>query len=132
QRTAPPIVSFPEDRRLLGAASVEVAVHAVVGEVQPAALEPPRPRQAPRDVAYLRVRVREAHAEVADDRVPVPLRLRDAPPLELFQRADAERAHEAREARALRVVLRGPPDDLAASGLGHAFLPRRQCTRRGA
>src|SRR2546426_166183 len=58
-------------------------------------------------------------------RVPVPVRVCDAPPLQLFQRADAERAHEARETRALRVLSAGPPDDLAPAGLGHELPPDR-------
>src|SRR5207249_6053150 len=82
-----------------------------------------------RDVAHARVRSAEAKAEVANDLVPVPVGLRDAASLQLFQRAHTERADEAGQPRALRIFGGGPPDDLAPAGLGHPLLPRRQCTR---
>src|SRR5881409_2981758 len=111
------VVAFPDERRLLAAPEVDVAVDAVVGEVHQTAFEPARPLHTARDVAHARVRSAEAKAEVANDLVPVPVGLRDAASLQLFQRAHTERADEAGQPRALRIFGGGPPDDLAPAGL---------------
>ncbi len=123
QAPATAVVALPDDRRLLSPPGVEVAVDTVVGEAHQTALEPARPLEATGDVAHARVRTRESKAEIAHDRVPVPIGVRDAPALQLGQRADTEGSHEARDTGALGVFARGPPDDLARGGLGHEQPP---------
>src|SRR5204862_2385060 len=65
---------------------------------------------------------RPAHAEIAHHRVPVPLGVGDRPALHVGERGEPVGLHEARDARALEVLGRRSPDDLAALG-GHGPVP---------
>jgi len=114
QRATRAVVALPDDRGLGAAPGIEVAIEAVVGEVQPAADEPARPRRAARGVEHAAERLREADAEVLDHAAPVPLGVVHRAALQLFQRADAQAAHEAGDLRALDVLGSGPPNDLFA------------------
>ncbi len=91
------VVALPGDGRPGAAAGIQVAVDAVVGEVQTAAWEPLRPGHPAGAVQHSRVRCRPPHTQVAHHGVPVPLQVADRAALQLGQGRDAVGAHEARD-----------------------------------
>ena len=128
QRADRPVLRLGDHRGLAAAARRDVPVDAVVGQVEPPALEPARPGDALGLVEHAPVGREPVQAQVARDRVPVPLGVRDRAPLQVFQGREAVLPHEAAHAGARGRLGVGPPDDLG--DVHGSSSPRRRARRR--
>ena len=105
-----PLLSFPDDGRVVAARGPSMAVEAVVGQIDLPADKPARPGDA---VAGIQKRIKrpvELDAEVLDDRVPEPLDVRRGAGDQLAIAGDPVPLHEAADVRILDDLLGWFPD----------------------
>ncbi len=115
------VLRLRDHRGLVAAALGQVPVDAVVGEIEPAALEPAGPLDALRGIEHPAVGREPVEAQIARDRVPVPLGIGHRATLQLLEGGDAVGGHEPAHPGARGRLGVRPPDDLVgAHGIDQA------------
>ena len=111
-----PLLSFPDDGRVVAASRPCMAVEAVVGQVHLPADKPARPGDAVTGIQQRIKRPVELDAEVLDDRVPEPLDVAGGAGDQLAIAGDPVPLHEAADVRILDDRLGWFPEVLLRHG----------------
>jgi hypothetical protein len=129
QRAYAAVLGLADDGRPVTAGG-EMTIDAVGGEVDLAALEPARPRDATGGVEHARERTHPDDPQIVADRAPVPFRVLDRAGMECGQLVEPVSRHEPPEPATRGELRRRPPQNrlshihpLTAATLTHPRTP---------